>query len=118
MLRLEPSSAADCRGDSQPLPVLLALNDDGKTAIPGCHRDFTVIVAAITKFIKPSIIKYLNGLLIQSPYLPWGRYYLWQRNGDSEAKGSVFSGSLWVSSEAGIEPKSTGFHGPCCVLLS
>lgn len=57
MLRLEPSSAADCRGDSQPLPVLRALNDGGRTAIPRCHRDFTVTVAAITKLIKPSIIK-------------------------------------------------------------
>lgn len=84
MLRLEPSSAADCRGDYQPLPSLLALNDGGKTAIPGCHRGITVTVAAITKLIKPSIIEYLNGLIIQSPYPPWGHYYVWQRNGDSE----------------------------------
>lgn len=92
MLRLEPSSAADCRGDYQPLPILLALNDGRRTAIPGCHRDFTVTMAAITTLIKPSIIKYLNGLIIQSPYPPWGRYYLWQRNGDSAARGLFAQG--------------------------
>lgn len=76
-------------------------------------------MAAITKLIKPSTIEYLNSHIIQSPYPPWGRYYLmaekWRLR---EAKGSICSGSLGVSSEARIESRSTGLHGPYCVLLS